>query len=72
MVQRNALRAAEALGFGSGPTRGPGSEAERFRDLLAADPDIRGRLSPEEIDRACDLGHHLRHAADIIDRALLE
>ncbi len=72
MVQRNAMRAASALGLGSGAGQVPESETEGFRALLAADPDIRARLSSDEIDRACDLGHHLRHAADIVDRALLE
>jgi adenylosuccinate lyase len=43
-----------------------------FRALLAADPDIAGRLTADEIDRAFDLAHHLRHTGAIIDRALAE
>ncbi len=56
MVQRNALRTAEGQG--------------KFRGNLGADPEIGAKLSPEEIDRAFDLAHHLRYAGEIIDRAL--
>ena len=56
LVQRSALRAVAGEGT--------------FRALLGADPDIAARLSAAEIDRAFDLGHHLRHAGAIIDRAL--
>ncbi|MEO8215160.1 MAG: adenylosuccinate lyase [Myxococcales bacterium] len=80
MVQRNALRAAAALGLGGGGGGGavPAQQAdaaagsESFRALLAADPEIRARLSSEDIDRAFDLGHHLRYAGEIIERALAE
>jgi adenylosuccinate lyase len=80
MVQRNALRAAAALGLGVGGgvrgvvglPDGGGAGPESFRALLAADPEIRARLSSEDIDRAFDLGHHLRFAGEIIDRALAE
>src|SRR5215471_4024091 len=58
IVQRNALKAA--AGGGS------------FRALLGADPDVTARLDATEIDRAFDLGHHLRHAGLIIDRALAD
>jgi len=58
IVQRNALKAAG----------GGGS----FRALLGADPDVSGRLEPAEVDRAFDLGHHLRHAGLVIDRALAD
>ena len=58
LVQRNALRAVAGEGT--------------FRALLGADPDIAQRLTAAEIDRAFDLGHHLRHAGAIIDRALAE
>jgi adenylosuccinate lyase len=65
LVQRNALRAAEARARG-----GAGAEGASFRANLGADPDISARLSAAEIDRAFDLQHHLRHANRIIDRAL--
>jgi adenylosuccinate lyase len=65
MVQRNAMAAAAS----SSTTR---IEKGRFRALLGADPDIAGRLSPAEIDRAFDLDHHLRHAGAIVDRALAQ
>jgi adenylosuccinate lyase len=58
LVQRNALRAVAGEGT--------------FRALLGADADIARRLTAAEIDRAFDLGHHLRHAGAIIDRALAE
>src|SRR5580693_1793076 len=58
LVQRNALAAVEGKGS--------------FRALLGADKDIAARLNPSEIDRAFDLGHHLRHAGTIIDRAFAE
>jgi adenylosuccinate lyase len=58
LVQRNALKAAAGEGA--------------FRALLGADADIAARLDAAEIDRAFDLGHHLRHAGTIIDRALAD
>jgi len=58
LVQRSALRA----GAGEGS----------FRALLGADPEIAARLTEEEIDRAFDLGHHLRHTRAIVDRALAD
>jgi adenylosuccinate lyase len=39
-----------------------------FRELLAANPEIAGRLSPAEIDRCCDLDHHLRHVDTLFRR----
>ena len=41
-----------------------------FRQLLGADPAISGRLAKADLDACFDLGHHLRHADLIIDRAL--
>jgi adenylosuccinate lyase len=64
LVQRHALAASASLGQPPGPGR-PG-----FRQLLGADPEIAARLSPEELDRAFDLQHHLRFAGVIVDRAL--
>ena len=46
--------------------------AGKFRDLLAGDKDVTARLDAAEIDRAFNLEHHLRHASEIIDRALAE
>jgi adenylosuccinate lyase len=56
LVQRNAMKAF----------RGEGD----FRSLLLADPDIRAHLSAKEIEAQFELGHALRHADTIIDRAL--
>ena len=67
LVQRNALRAAEARARG-----GASGEGASFRANLGADPDISTRLTAAEIDRAFDLQHHLRHAGRIIDRALAD
>jgi adenylosuccinate lyase len=58
MVQRSALAAHEGKG--------------RFRDLLAADPEVTGRLSPGDLDSAFDLEHLLRHVEFILRRALGE
>jgi hypothetical protein len=55
------------LNFLSAGTGGPG-----FRQRLAQDPDIAAKLSPEELERAFDLAHHLRWSNAIIDRALRE
>jgi len=40
-----------------------------FRDLLAANPEIHARLERAEIDRCCDLDHHLRHVDTLFQRA---
>jgi adenylosuccinate lyase len=58
MVQRSALAAHAGQGA--------------FRDLLAADPEVAGRLSAPEIADAFDLDHALRHVAAIYARALGE
>jgi len=39
-----------------------------FRELLAANPEIAGRLQRAEIDRCCDLDHHLRHVDTLFRR----
>jgi adenylosuccinate lyase len=56
IVQRSALRARD--------------EGGDFKSLLAADPEVSGRLPAGALDAAFDLEHHLRHADRIIDRAL--
>lgn len=47
-----------------------GDETLSFEALIAADPDVLSLLSLHEIRDCFDLGHHLRHAHDIVDRAL--
>jgi adenylosuccinate lyase len=42
----------------------------RFRDRLAADPDVAALLTPEELARCFDIEHALRHVNAIIDRVL--
>jgi adenylosuccinate lyase len=42
----------------------------RFRDRLAADPDIGAVISAEDLGRCFDLDHALRHVGAIVDRAL--
>lgn len=54
LVQRNAMRAWKGDG--------------RFRDNLAADPDV--KLSREKLDALFDLDHALRFAERIVERAL--
>jgi adenylosuccinate lyase len=58
IVQRSALAAHEGRG--------------RFRELLAADPEVTSRLRADDLDSAFDLAHHLRHSKLILDRALSE
>ena len=64
LVQKHALAAAANIGR---RTVDPGTS---FRERLAADPEITGKLSAEELTRCFDLEHHLRFAGAIIDRAL--
>ncbi|MBV9949818.1 MAG: adenylosuccinate lyase [Myxococcales bacterium] len=56
LVQRNAMRAWAG-------------EA-RFRDLLAADPEVMRHLTSEQLGRLFDLDHALAHVPAILDRAL--
>jgi adenylosuccinate lyase len=58
IVQRSALRAHAGEG--------------KFRDLLAADPEVTRRISAADLDAAFDLDHHLRHVDTIFARALGE
>jgi adenylosuccinate lyase len=58
LVQRSALRARD--------------EGGEFHALLAADPEVRARLSPSVLDACFDLDHHLRHTDVIFDRAMAE
>ena len=41
-----------------------------LRARLGADLEVTSRLDPAALDRCFDLGHHLRHADAILDRAL--
>jgi adenylosuccinate lyase len=56
LVQRNAMKA----------WRGEG----RFRDLLAADPDVMPKLGSAKLASLFDLDHALAHVPAILDRAL--
>jgi adenylosuccinate lyase len=58
LVQRSAL-AAHAGGAS-------------LRERLGEDPDVSTRLGAEELDRAFDLSHHLRHAHALVERALFD
>jgi len=53
-VQRNAMRSF--------------AEQRSFKDLLLADRDIAGVLTPADLERAFDLGDQLKHVDDIFDR----
>lgn len=55
-VQRNAMRAWSGVGS--------------FREALAADPEVSGKLSRAKLDALFNLDHALRHAPEIVDRAL--
>ncbi|HLL21548.1 MAG TPA: adenylosuccinate lyase [Kofleriaceae bacterium] len=66
VVQRNALTAiSEAAADGH-----VGARPGRFRALLGADADIAARLDVATLDACFDLEHHLRHAPQILERAL--
>jgi len=56
LVQRNAMKA----------WRGEG----RFRDLLAADPEVMGKLDEAQLAALFDLDHALTHVPAILERAL--
>jgi adenylosuccinate lyase len=56
MVQRNAMRAFHGEGD--------------FKTLLGEDPDVKSRLAAGELDKCFDLGHALRWADEIIQRAI--
>lgn len=58
LVQRSAMRTIAGEG--------------RFRELLAADPEVASRLPPGALDRCFDLEHALAHVDAIIDRALAD
>jgi adenylosuccinate lyase len=57
-VQRNAMRSFD--------------EKMDFKQLLLADGDVRGVLGPAEIERAFDLGDHLRNVDRIFERVFQE
>jgi adenylosuccinate lyase len=57
-VQRNAMRSF--------------AEQRDFKSLLIADADVTGVLSPEDIERAFDLGEQLRHVDGIFARVFGE
>ena len=61
LVQRNAMQVWDAYQKGSGPM-------PDFQALLAADPDVRKALSPEQLAELFDLGHHLKHVDKIFAR----
>ena len=66
LVQKHALAASANIGRRN-VNVDPGTS---FRELLAADPEVAGKLSAEELDRCFDLEHHLRFTGEIVDRAL--
>ena len=56
IVQKSAMRAFHGEGA--------------FRELLGADAEVKGRLTPADLDRCFDLGHALRWADAIVERAI--
>ena len=63
IVQRNAMATWEKLGK-------PGGRS--FRDNLAADPEVAGRVAPDVLDRAMDARIHLRALDDVFARVFGE
>jgi adenylosuccinate lyase len=41
---------------------------ETLKDRLAADPEVRGHLSSEELDELFDLAYYLKHVGTIFAR----
>ena len=66
LVQRSALTAIQEAAYAGQVGAHPG----RFRALLGADPEIAARLDAAQLDALFDLEHHLRHAPEILERAL--
>jgi adenylosuccinate lyase len=67
-VQRNAMKVWRKA-FEGGDVSGAGAD---FRALLGADPDVRAKLSPEELDALFDLAYHFRHVETIFRRVFGE
>jgi adenylosuccinate lyase len=63
IVQRHAMATWEGLGKDGGQT---------FRDRLAADPEVAGRVTPEALDAAMDSRTHLKHLDLIFTRVFGE
>jgi adenylosuccinate lyase len=59
IVQRNAMATWEKLGT---------PEGRSFRDNLAADPEVAGRVPAESLDAAMDPKAHLRHVDTVFTR----
>src|SRR5205085_9570007 len=56
VVQRNAMKVWD--------------ENQDFKSLLAKDPEVSARLSPEQLDEAFDLDRELRHVDAVFARVL--
>jgi adenylosuccinate lyase len=59
IVQRNAMATWEKLGT---------PEGRSFRDNLAADPEVAGRVPTAALDAAMDPARHLRHVDTVFAR----
>ena len=59
IVQRNAMATWENLGT---------PQVRSFRDNLAADPEVAGRVPAAELDAAMDPARHLRHVETVFAR----
>jgi len=53
-VQRNAMTAWDT--------------GQPLRELLAADPDVQGKIDPDRLDAMFDPSHHLRHLDEVFER----
>ena len=53
-VQRNAMTAWDT--------------GQPLRELLAADPEVQGRIDPDRLDAMFDPSHHLRHLDEVFER----
>ncbi len=64
------LGRSEAHGLVQAASRQAAESGRALGELLREDPQISGRLSPDEIDRALDPAAYLGAADALVDRAL--
>ena len=50
------------------PPMDTGEVPEPLRELLAADPDVQGKIDPDRLDAMFDPSHHLRHLDEVFER----
>jgi len=69
-LARRGIAREQAYAWVQGAAMRSHDEGLEFKAVLADDPEVMGVLTPEELDRAFDLDHQLRHVGGIVDRVL--